>query len=119
MWNYLPDTIIECCQRLKNAQIENINAIELIKRYDDVKTLIYCDPPYLQTLRKRNMYSHEMSIEEHIKLLEVLKHSNSMVLISGYDNDLYNDTLSGWRTDIKATTAQMGKHRTEKIWMNF
>ena len=32
LWNYLPDCVIECCLRLKNAQIENTDAIELIKR---------------------------------------------------------------------------------------
>lgn len=119
MWNYLPDTIIECCQRLKDAQIENIDAIELIKRYNSPNTLLYCDPPYLQRLRKKNMYAHEFSEERHVELLGVLKQSNSMVVLSGYDDELYNDTLKGWRTAEKDTIAQMGLHRTEKLWMNF
>lgn len=119
MWNYLPETIIQCCERLKEAQIENIDGIELIKRYDDKETLIYCDPPYLQSLRKRNMYAFEMNDKDHINLLRALKESNSMVVLSGYDNELYNQELSGWRTAEKATTAQMGKHRIEKLWMNF
>lgn len=119
MWNYLPDTIIECCKRLKEAQIENIDAIELIKRYDDKHTLIYCDPPYLQSLRKKNMYAVEMDDEKHIELLNVLKESKSMIVLSGYDNELYNNELKGWYTDEKVTTAQMGLKRTEKLWMNF
>lgn len=119
MWNYLPDSIMECCERLKNAQIENIDGIELIKRYNHPDTLIYCDPPYLQSLRKKNMYAHELSEEKHIEMLEILKQSKSKIILSGYDNDLYNDMLPDWRTDTKATTAQMGLHRTEKIWMNF
>lgn len=119
MWNYLPETIVQCCERLKEAQIENIDGIELIKRYDDKDTLIYCDPPYLQSLRKRNMYAVEMKDEEHKNLLRVLKESNSMVVLSGYDNELYNKELQGWRTAEKATTVQMGKHRIEKLWMNF
>ena len=119
MWNYLPDTIIECCKRLKEAQIENIDAIELIKRYDDKHTLIYCDPPYLQSLRKKNMYAVEMDDEKHIELLNVLKESKSMIVLSGYDNELYNNELKGWYTDEKVTTAQMGLKRIEKLWMNF
>ncbi len=119
MWNYLPDTIVECCERLKGAQIENIDAIELIKRYNHSETLIYCDPPYLQNLRKKNMYAHEMGREKHIELLEVLKKSKSMVVLSGYDNDLYNEMLPRWQTAEKETTAQMGLHRVEKLWMNF
>lgn len=119
MWNYLPETIIECCTRLKNAQIENIDAIELIKRYDDKDTLIYCDPPYLQTLRKKNMYAVETSNDKHIELLEAIRESKSMVVISGYDNELYNSRLKGWNTAEKKSTAQMGLYRVEKIWMNF
>ena len=39
--------------------------------------------------------------------------------MSGYDNPLYNEALAGWNTDEKKTTAQMGKHRVEKLWFNF
>lgn len=119
MWNCLPGRILEVCERLKDAQIENIDAIQLIQRYNDENTLIYCDPPYLQSLRKRKMYADEMSEEQHIELLEVLKSSKSKIVLSGYDSDLYNSTLADWNTDTKETTAQMGKHRTEKIWFNF
>lgn len=119
MWNCLPDIILKCCERLKNAQIENIDAVELIHRYNDEKTLIYCDPPYLQSLRKKNMYAFEMSEEKHIELLSAVKQSKSKIIISGYDNELYNSEISNWKTDEKATTAQMGLHRVEKIWMNF
>ena len=110
---------MECCERLKNAQIENIDAVELVKRYNHPDTLIYCDQPYLQSLCKKNMYAHEFGDERHIELLEALKQSKSKIILSGYDNDLYNKQLSEWNTDIKQTTAQMGLHRTEKIWINF
>lgn len=119
MWNYLPDAIISCCERLKQAQIENIDGVELIKRYNDSNTLIYCDPPYLPQLRKKNMYLCEMDEQKHIELITALKNSNSMIILSGYDNEIYNDLLSDWLTAEKATTAQFGKSRTEKIWMNF
>lgn len=119
MWNCLPGRFAECCERLKEAQIENIDAIQLIRRYNDEHTLIYCDPPYLRGLRKRNMYHYEVSDEYHMELLNVAKNSKSMIVISGYDNELYNRTLSGWYTDQKQTTAQMGLRRTEKIWANF
>lgn len=119
MWNYLPDTVIECCQRLKNAQIENIDALKLIERYNDEKTLIYCDPPYLQGLRKKNMYACEFTNEQHEEMLNVLVQTKSKVILSGYDNEMYNGILKGWRTDEIITTAQMGLHRTEKLWMNF
>lgn len=119
MWNYLPERIVEVCERLKEAQIENTDAIDLIRRYNDKNTLIYCDPPYLQSLRKKNMYAHETSDEYHIKLLEVLKESKSKIVLSGYDNQMYNEALAEWNVDEKKTTAQMGLQRVEKMWMNF
>ncbi len=119
MWNYLPKTIAECAEVLKEAQIENIDAIELIRRYNDKNTLVYCDPPYLQSLRRKNMYACEMDDDKHIELLAELKKSTSKIVISGYDNELYNQELKGWSTDTKVTTAQFGLHRVEKIWANF
>lgn len=119
MWNYLPSAIVECAQQLKAAQIENIDAIELIRRYNDKDTLIYCDPPYLQSLRQKNIYACEMDDTKHIELLDVLKNSNSMVVISGYDNEFYNRELKDWSTNAIKTIAQFGLHRVEKIWANF
>lgn len=65
------------------------------------------------------MYKCEMTDEQHAELLDLLKESKSLVILSGYDNDLYNSELSDWYTAEKVTTAQMGLHRTEKLWMNF
>lgn len=119
MWNDLPETIIECCGRIKQAQIENIDAIELIKRYNSADTLIYCDPPYLSSLRKKNMYKCELDLSYHNELLCVIKDSKAKIIISGYDNDLYNKKLSDWYCDETDTIAQMGLKRREKIWMNY
>lgn len=119
MWGCLPGIICDVCGRLKDAQIECIDAIELIKRYDAENTLIYCDPPYLPSCRKKNMYKHEVNEDYHRKLLAALKESRSKIVLSGYDNELYNTELSGWDTDTVQTIAQMGKHRTEKLWINF
>ena len=119
MWNDLPDVVCEIAERLKDAQIENTDAITLIERYNDENTLIYCDPPYLKKMRKKNMYVVEMDNEKHIMLLEILKKSKSKIIISGYDNELYDRELKEWFTAEKQTTAQMGLHRTEKLWMNF
>jgi len=118
-WNKLPEIIRKICVELKYAQIENKPAMELIHRYNSSETFIYCDPPYPQGLRKRGMYKNEMSDDDHLKLLRELKKTKSMVILSGYDCEMYNDLLSDWGTDEKATTAQMGKRRTEKIWFNF
>ena len=60
-----------------------------------------------------------MTDKQHIELLENIKETRSKVILSGYDNSLYDTYLSGWNTAEKVTTAQMGLHRVEKLWMNF
>ena len=118
-WDQLPEIIISTLDRLKSVQIENYNAIELIKRYNSSETLLYIDPPYLQSLRKHNMYKNEMTDNQHIELLNVLKESKSKIIISAYDNEMYNTELADWQTDELPTTAQMGIKRTEKIYFNY
>ena len=118
-WSALPETVMQLCGRLKEAQIENIDALTLIERYNDPQTLLYLDPPYMQSLRKRGMYKCEMTDEQHKRLLELLLKSKSKICLSAYDSELYNDMLKGWNTAEKPTIAQMGKPRTEKLYMNY
>lgn len=57
--------------------------------------------------------------EEHVKLLDSLKEHKGKVMISSYDNELYNKMLKGWRKAIKHTTAENSVKRTEVIYMNY
>lgn len=115
----LPQVIINALQRLREAQIENTDAITLIGRYDSPEVLIYCDPPYLLGTRRKGLYKHEMTDGQHEELLKALIKSKAKICLSAYDNEMYNDMLRGWVTDEKSTIAQMGLHRTEKIYMNY
>ena len=118
-WRDLPDIVFRVCERLKDAQIENIDAFTLIERYNNYETLLYVDPPYLQSIRKRNIYKYELKDNRHIELLELLKASKSMICLSAYDNPLYNDMLEGWYSVEKQTQVQGGRMRTEKLYMNY
>lgn len=118
-WNEFPDRLLFVAERLKEAQIEKLPAIELIKRYDTSDVFIYADPPYLRGIRKDYLYKHEMSDQEHIELLETLKKHPGKVMISGYESEIYNDILSGWRKIHKTTQAEAGIKRTETLWMNY
>lgn len=121
VWGKLPDVIIEAAQRLKNAQIENRDAVKLVREYNNPDCLIYADPPYLGNVRKnKRIYRKEMMMpEEHEELLWALKKHKGMVVLSGYDNDLYNTTLKGWDKASMAGHADGAKKRTETIWMNY
>lgn len=52
--------------------------------------LIYVDPPYVHSTRKRSrIYRHEYTDKDHQQLLEKLLSLPCNVMISGYDNPLY------------------------------
>ena len=119
MWGKLPETLVKAAERLKNVQIENKNAIELIKSLRGKETFIYIDPPYLQRTRKKYLYNFEMSDDEHIELLDVILKSDCKIMISGYENSLYDEKLKGWRKVTKNTTAECSVKRIEILWMNY
>lgn len=118
-WKELPATLILAAERIKNAQIEQKDALELIKNVNDKKTFIYIDPPYLPNVRKKYLYNHELNIEEHRKLLEIINKSNCKIMISGYEHELYEEHLKGWEKVFKNTTAECSRPRKEVLWMNY
>lgn len=118
-WSELPETILLAAKRLKNAQIEKKDAIELIKCLDGKDTFIYCDPPYMQDVRKKYLYNHELTDEKHIELLKVISRSSCKIMISGYESDLYNTYLKDWCKRTKNTTAECSVKREEVIYMNY
>ncbi len=118
-WRKLPTTMIQAAERLKGVQIENLPALELISRYDTADVFMYIDPPYLHGTRKNYLYKYEMEDTEHEELLRILVKHPGKIMISGYDNDLYNDYLKGWSKAYKETTAEGGVKRTEVLWMNY
>lgn len=118
-WMKLPETMKTASERLRGVQIECLPALELISRYDTKDVFMYIDPPYLHGTRKNYLYKHEMKNDDHEELLKVLVNHPGKILVSGYENDMYNDYLSGWNKAKKKTTAEYGLARTETLWMNY
>lgn len=119
-WAKLPEAIQFAARRLKNAQIEQVDALKLIKDMHGENTFIYIDPPYMKdTRKKKNQYNHEMTDEQHMKLLQIVKESDCKIMISAYENELYSEYLKGWRTEYKNTTSECSRKRTEVIYMNY
>lgn len=116
-WYRLPDRIYDIVDRLKEVQIENRPAVELIKRFNSEKVLIYADPPYISSTRMKNMYRHEMTDEDHQELLETILQHKGPVIISGYENDMYNGYLKTWYKYQTNNLAEHGLKRIETIWI--
>jgi DNA adenine methylase len=124
-WYNLPERIELVVERLRNVRVENRDAIELLEMF--VKrpaTLIYLDPPYLGERTKG--YAQDANDDEfHVRLLKTALRSRSMIFISGYENEIYNNMLTtskGWKKiTIEATIKDIegNKHdRKEVVWTN-
>ena len=60
-----------------------------------------------------------MTDKDHEAMLAALNSSHSMILLSGYDCDLYRDTSRGWRREqIQTTAEKKAARRTECLWIN-
>lgn len=81
--------------------------------------LVYADPPYLPSTRRRaTVYRHDYTFEDHIELLDVLTALRCLVMISGYESELYSQRLADWRRVTFSAMSHRGP-RTECVWMNF
>ena len=118
-WNLLPEALVEMAIRLKGVQIENKPALELIKAFDHENVLIYLDPPYVWSARGRKQCRYEMSDQDHEELLDTSIHSKAKTMLSGYDCELYEKYLKGWRKLQIPARAQNSLPRAETLWMNF
>ena len=118
-WCKTPEMIFEAAERLRKVQIENLPAVDLIRRFNFPNVLIYADPPYVLSTRHGKQYRHEMTDEQHEELLDTLSNHRGPVLLSGYDSDLYRDILHDWHREEIPSRAQTSGARIEVLWMNF
>lgn len=109
--------------RLKQAFIENDDALSIIDRYDQPHTLFYLDPPYLADTRSKrwrtNAYRCEIDADYHCRLLDKLQAIRGMAIISGYPSPLYDKRLADWhRVKTTARTTNTSNTATEIIWLS-
>lgn len=117
-WQRVPDQLRRLAWRLADAEIENRDALAVVRRFNGPDVLIYADPPYLHETRTQRMYSDEVEIGHHVELLEVLLVHKGRVVVSGYANSLYDEALSGWeRIVMKAPKVEKGAYRSEVLWI--
>jgi DNA adenine methylase len=123
-------------ERLMRVQVENQDFRTLIPTYDAPDTCFYCDPPYVLETRSGGGYRHEMTMDDHLKLVGLLLNVNGMVILSGYRHEVYAPLEdAGWKrldfptgchaaartrlTGIRGEGAAMRMaSRIESVWLN-
>ena len=122
IWRGLPNDLQRIIERFLDVRIENRDALELIPLLDRENALFYIDPPYVHSTRALSSgdvceYGFEMSDKDHEKLAEVLHAVKGMVVLSGYDCEVYQKLYGDWERDEMVVNTAMNKPRTEVLWM--
>ncbi len=123
-WNCV-EGLVAVSARLRRVLILTQPAVQVIRQQDGPATLHYLDPPYLHDTRaSTGNYEHEMTEADHRELLAVIKQCQGKVMLSGYPNSLYDQSLTGWNRqdfviDNKAAGGKEKRKMTESLWMNF
>ncbi len=83
--------------------------------------LVYCDPPYVAAARRstRALYRHELTDDDHRRLLRCLRGLGCYVMVSGYWSELYAGELKGWRVITRRVMTRGGTEADERLWMNY
>lgn len=125
----IEENLTGAIERLKEVQIENLDVIDLIRKYDKEDTLFYLDPPYItETRKQKKSYEHEMTDEQHIKLVETLIKVKGKVILSGYDHPIYDRLMdNGWKKVVlgdyskrsqKSNNGELDAGK-EFVWINY
>ncbi len=110
-------------KRMRKVQIENLCFSDLLPRYDRSQTLFYLDPPYVPDTRaQKDYYEHEMCVEDHSRLVDILLGLDGMCILSGYRTHVYDPLdQAGWnRVEIDTYTwaSRHNRQRVECLWIS-
>jgi DNA adenine methylase len=85
-------------KRLLRVQIDNRDALDVIKYWDTDETVFYIDPPYiLDTRKSKNIYNQELNNDYHKNLVQVILDCKGAVVLSGYEHEIYQPLIdAGW-----------------------
>lgn len=114
----------DVAERLQNVTIECLDYADCIQRYDSKDTLFFCDPPYLNV---EHYYSKDSFMhDDHYKLADLLHGVKAKVMITHYQNGLYDELYKDWQryeySSFKGSHKSDGEVKpktTEVLYTNF
>lgn len=116
-----PSNLRAVSRRLRHVQIENRDALQLIREFDSPDTLFYLDPPYMFSTRTtKKAYAHEMTDKMHQEFAATLYDLKGLVVVSGYPSKEYEELFDkrGWKRYDKNAIVMGGGSRTECLWLS-
>jgi DNA adenine methylase len=120
-WMNYPKAINTFTERLKSVVIEKRDYKDVLNAFDYEDALHYLDPPYVMDTRNSNggkVYAYEFTDDHHIEMYECAKELKGMVIVSGYNCELYQELFKDWRCIARSAFADGRSKRVECLWLN-
>lgn len=118
LWKRVPNEVWPVCERFRDADLRNRDAIEVVRENACEDALVYADPPYVPDTRAPKLYRHETPLEHHERLVEALVDHPGPVYLSGYENDLYKQELEGRGWVARKMDDPGEGEKPEYLWLN-
>ena len=115
----LDASLVALAERMRNVQLEHGDACALLERLAiEEGGVVYCDPPYADTVGYNGAYRH---VDDRERLTAALLAQRSACAVSGYGTEW--DHL-GWerheyRTYVSVGASATSSPRTEVLWTSF
>lgn len=95
-------------ERLRGVFVENLDFADLIRRYDQPRTIFFCDPPYLATCG----YAEDFTRDDHARLADALRGIQGRFLLTVNDHPAIRDLYAG--LNVRDTTEARAKARAQE-----
>jgi DNA adenine methylase len=118
VWARTSSSLLPFTERLSSVYVDNIDALEFIKKWDSPHTLFYCDPPYPGTTQDHyNGYTQR----EFDTLLVALDNCQGSFVLSCFPNAAVPDSWERFELKKKTTISNIksGAMKTEVLWRRF
>lgn len=108
--------------RVKGTIIENLDFRTFIKDYAHYETVMYLDPPYLETTHS-SYFGNSFTLNDHKDMLGLVFSCESFCAVSGHENFLYDsypwDNIIKWEQTrtIRNNTNQHSDTRIECLYI--
>jgi len=115
--NVMAHTVVTNLEAKESIQLVLDNCLQGVRKF------FYLDPPYPKSSRRssKDIYNFEMSDNDHIQLLKYLLQISSdanKIMISTYENEIYNKYLKDW-SKYTFKTCVHGKVAEEVLFFNY
>jgi DNA adenine methylase len=116
------DNLWVVAERLKHTQIECRDFRFVLKNYDHLGALFYCDCPYDMTFRSNTVYTFDFVNQDFYDLHHYAKRVKGKIAISGYDSPFMLDLFSDFNFRLLTKTKNNRSNKDdihECLWTNY